>query len=671
MRIDLSSSLNEEQCRAASIVNGPLLIIAGAGSGKTRMICYRIANLLQEGIAQRNILALTFTNKAAAEMAQRIRELTGRQLPELVTSTFHAFGMSVLKRHIHLLGYKHDFTIHDTADKHALLRQILLDEQMDPQAYDLFELSQLFSDIKNNRASWKPEHAKIHKGLYDSYREHMKAYNAVDFDDLIMMPIDLFTRYPQVLEEYRGRFSHIMVDEFQDTSLEQYVLVRLLAEKTRNLCVVGDDDQSIYSWRGANYQNILLFEQDFPERQEMKLERNYRSTGNILAAANTLIVHNINRKPKALWTESASGSSITLLHPTDEEDEANTIVRLLRQVAYERQLSFDSFGILVRTNNLIPTLENRFMLENIPCAVSGGQSFFERKEVRDLVSYLRLLANPDDDIAFLRIVNTPRRGIGRTTLEKIRAKADTVKGSLYSAMGILCTPASTLKGPNVKSLGALYELIQTYRDAIFHAGKRKHAVLKQLIGDINYRNHIAEEHPGNDNIVNWKMKSLDTFVALFARWENNPDNHNQSLFEYLNRITLTSKDNQDEDQKGKINLMTMHASKGLEFDTVFLAGIEDHIIPHARALEENPEAIEEERRLFYVAITRARHELFISSCETRKRNRENAPSQPSRFLSEIPADLFAEPAENRELSQSEAFDMLVELRKRLAGKEAG
>jgi len=602
-------------------------------------------------------------------MAQRIRELTGKPLQELVTSTFHAFGMSVLKKHIHLLGYKPNFTIHDTADKHALLRQILLDEQMDPQAFDLFELSQLFSDIKNNRASWKPEHAKILKGLYDSYRDHMKAYNAVDFDDLIMMPIDLFTRYPQVLKEYRERFSHIMVDEFQDTSLEQYLLVRLLAEESRNLCVVGDDDQSIYSWRGANYQNILLFEQDFSERQEMKLERNYRSTGTILAAANTLIVHNTNRKPKALWTETASGSSITLLHPIDEEDEAIAIVRSLRRVSYERQLSFDAFGVLVRTNSLIPTLENRFMLENIPCAVSGGQSFFERKEVRDMVSYLRLLANPDDDIAFLRIVNTPRRGIGRTTLEKIRLKADHAKCSLFGAVGLLCSPDFASKGSYVKSLLALYELIQTFRDAIFHAGKRKHAVLKQLIGEINYRNHIAEEHPGNENIVNWKMKSLDTFVTLFSRWENNPDNHNQSLFEYLNRITLTSKDNQDEDQKGKINLMTMHASKGLEFDTVFLAGIEDHIIPHARALEENPEAIEEERRLFYVAITRARHELFISSCETRKRNRENAPSLPSRFLSEIPSGLFAPPVENRELSQDEAFDMLAELRKRLTGKE--
>jgi DNA helicase II / ATP-dependent DNA helicase PcrA len=666
MFIDLSSSLNEEQCRAASKIEGPLLIIAGAGSGKTRMICHRIAYMLQEGIAEKQILALTFTNKAAAEMSARIRELTGKALPHLVTSTFHAFGMGVLKRHIHLLGYKNNFTIHDTADKHALLRQMILEEELDPQEFDLYELSQLFSDIKTNRTTWKPDAGRIFKMLFDSYRDHMKAYNAVDFDDLIMLPIDIFARFPHILEEYRNRFTHIMVDEFQDTSLEQYLLVRSLAHKNRNLCVVGDDDQSIYSWRGANYKNILLFETDFPERLEMKLERNYRSTGTILAAANKLITNNTNRKPKALWTKSASGSSITLMHPTDEEEEAQQIVRLMRKISYERQLAWDAFGVLVRTNHLIPILENRFMLENIPCTISGGQSFFERKEVRDMISYLRILANPDDDIAFLRIVNTPRRGIGRSTIEKLRKKADEQKCSLYSALGIFCSPSSSIKGPTLLAMTNLYELINLYRDAIFRAGKRKHSVLKQLAAEIDYRRHVEEEHPGNDSIVNWKMKSLDTLVTLFARWENNPDNHNQSLFEYLNRITLTSRDNQDDEQQGKVNLMTMHASKGLEFDTVFLAGIEDHIIPHARALEENPESLEEERRLFYVAITRAREDLFISSCENRKRLRETVPSLPSRFLMEIPQELFTEPEQNKELSQDEAFDMLAQLKMRLS-----
>ena len=666
MHIDLSSSLNEEQCRAASKIDGPLLIIAGAGSGKTRMICYRIAYMLQQGIMEKQILALTFTNKAASEMSARIRELTKKHLPHLITSTFHAFGMGILKQHIHLLGFKNNFTIYDTADKHALLRQMILEEEMNPQEFDLYELDILFSDIKTNRTTWKPDTGRIFKMLFDSYRHQMKAYNAVDFDDLIMLPIEIFNRYPQVLEEYRTRFTHIVVDEFQDTSLEQYLLVRSLAQKNRNVCVVGDDDQSIYSWRGANYKNILLFETDFPEREEMKLERNYRSTGTILAAANKLITNNTNRKPKVLWTKSASGSSITLIHPTDEEEESLEIVRLMRRTSYERQLSWDAFGVLVRTNHLIPLLENRFMLDNIPCTVSGGQSFFERKEIRDMISYLRLLANPEDDIAFLRIVNTPRRGIGRSTIEKLRKKADEQKCSLYSALGFLCSPSSSLKGPSITALTNLYELINLYRDAIFRAGKRKHTILKRLISEVDYRRHIEEEHPGNDSIVNWKMKSLDTLVTLFARWENNPDNHNQSLFEYLNRITLTSRENQDNEQQGKVNLMTMHASKGLEFDTVFLAGIEDHIIPHARAIEENPESLEEERRLFYVAITRARQDLFISSCENRKRLRESVPSIPSRFLMEIPQELFAKPEENNELSQDEAFDMLAQLKMRLS-----
>lgn len=665
MHIDLRNQLNTEQCRAASIVDGPLLIIAGAGSGKTRMICYRIAHLLESGIGQKHILALTFTNKAAAEMATRIRELTAEKLPDLVATTFHAFGMGVLKRHIQHLGYKNNFTIYDSSDKQSLLRQMLIEEEYDPQAYDLSDLAQLFSDIKTRRKTWSPDTKQSLKDLYNTYLKHMKAYNAVDFDDLIMLPLTLFAQYPAILEEYRQRFTHVMVDEFQDTSLEQYEMVKYLTLVNRNLCVVGDDDQSIYSWRGANYQNIVLFEQDYPERIEVKLERNYRSTGTILEAANQLIVHNTKRKLKELWTKSASGNSIVLMNPTDEEDEALQIARTIRQISYEQQIDLSDFGVLVRTNHLIPTLENRFMLDNMPCSVSGGQSFFERKEIKDMVSYLKVLANPDDDISFLRIVNTPRRGIGRSTIEKLRQKADECSCSLFSALGILCSPDSLLRGPQTKTLLSLYELINSYRDLILHAGNHKHAILKRLVFEIDYKKVIEEEHPGNDAVVGWKMKSIDTLVHLFNRWEQDPDNYQKSLFDYLNRITLASRDNQDEDQKGKVHLMTMHASKGLEFDTVFLAGIEDHIIPHARALEDNPDSIEEERRLFYVAITRAKRELYISSCASRKRQRDTVPSIPSRFLTEISSELFAEPQDNRELSQNETVEALDELRKRL------
>ncbi|MDD2296978.1 MAG: UvrD-helicase domain-containing protein, partial [Sphaerochaetaceae bacterium] len=359
MPINLTGALNAEQSKAATTIHGPLLIIAGAGSGKTRVLCYRIAHLLQSNIKPENILALTFTNKAAQEMASRVRDLTKKSLVNLTTSTFHAFGMKVLKKHGHLLGYKSNFTIYDGADQASLLREVLFEEELDPQAYAIDTMLHLFSEIKTERKGWPSDTPQIAKTLYDAYRRHLRLYNAVDFDDLLMLPLDIFTRYPQVLDEYRSRFSHIMVDEFQDTSFEQYRLVKLLAQQSRNLCVVGDDDQSIYSWRGANYQNIILFEKDFPERIEIKLERNYRSTGTILDAANHLIVHNSQRKEKSLWTKSDSGKKIVMLHPQDEEEEIDLIISQMRKISFEQQLSWDNFGILVRTNHLIPAIENK------------------------------------------------------------------------------------------------------------------------------------------------------------------------------------------------------------------------------------------------------------------------------------------------------------------------
>lgn len=671
MHLDLSSSLNTEQCEAASIIHGPVLIIAGAGSGKTRMICYRIAHLLQSGVAQERILALTFTNKAAAEMAQRVRELTGSSLPGLVTSTFHAFGLRILKKHCQMLGYRHNFTIYDGTDRGALLREVLLEEQLDPMAHDIDALLQLFSDIKTGRGSWPSDAPRTFRMLYDAYRDHMRLYNAFDFDDLLMLPLELFERYPHILQEYRGQYTHIMVDEFQDTSLEQYRLVRALAQESRNLCVVGDDDQSIYSWRGANYRNIMLFEQDFPERKEIKLERNYRSTGTILEAANNLIVNNTERKEKSLWTQSGKGGRIVLMHPEDEEDEIQTIIGHMRSISFDRQVGWDAFGILVRTNHLIPFIENKLMLEQIPCSVSGGQSFFERKEVKDTLAYLRVLANPDDDIAFLRIVNTPRRGLGRTSLILLRQIAEQQHVSLYSALGIAIAPGAHSSPKQIEPMRQLYDLIGTYRQAIFAAGKRKSAVLRSLMEEIGYRHHIASEHPGNEQAALWRYKSIETFIALFSRWERDPENHSQSIYEYLQRLSLSSRDRaEDGPDEKKVALMTMHASKGLEFDTVFLVAVEDHIVPHARTLEENPKSLEEERRLFYVAITRARRLLYISSCTQRKRGRDLVSSIPSRFLSEIPQHLFEEPKEDRQLHAQETVEAFARLREMLARKES-
>lgn len=671
MPINLTGALNAEQSKAATTIHGPLLIIAGAGSGKTRVLCYRIAHLLESNIKPENILALTFTNKAAQEMASRVRDLTKRSLVNLTTSTFHAFGMKVLKKHGHLLGYKSNFTIYDGADQASLLREVLFEEELDPQAYAIDTMLHLFSEIKTERKGWPSDTPQIAKTLYDAYRSHLRLYNAVDFDDLLMLPLDIFTRYPQVLDEYRGRLSHIMVDEFQDTSFEQYRLVKLLAQQSRNLCVVGDDDQSIYSWRGANYQNIILFEKDFPERIEIKLERNYRSTGTILDAANHLIVHNSQRKEKSLWTKSESGKKIVMLHPQDEEEEIDLIISQMRKISFEQQLSWDNFGILVRTNHLIPAIENKLMLEHIPYNVSGGQSFFERKEVKDTLAYLRLLANVDDDVAFLRIVNTPRRKIGRTTLQFLRDVAEEQRCSLYSALSYCITPDSNQGAKRVQPLRALYELIENYRQTIFRSGRKKSAVLKTLIEEIGYRQYLALTYPDNDQAVQWRYKSVETFLHLFARWEQDPENISQSLFDYLQRLALSARDEgKDDTEEKKVSLMTMHASKGLEFAIVFLAGVEDHIVPHARAVEENPAALEEERRLFYVAITRARQLLYISNCAQRKRNRELIPSIPSRFLAEIPQTLFEQPTEDYELDQHDALAAFAALKDRLAQKES-
>ncbi|NLK04839.1 MAG: UvrD-helicase domain-containing protein [Spirochaetales bacterium] len=663
MHFNLEKELNPEQCRAASLLHGPLLVIAGAGSGKTRMLTYRIAHMLECGIKEESILALTFTNKAAAEMGERIRSLTGLKLKKLTTTTFHSFGMGVLKQYIQYLGFKNNFTIYDTNDRTALIKEVIQNLDYVVESFDLYELSTLFSDIKTKRKVFGPNASDKIRGLYLEYEKHLKAYNAVDFDDLIMKPLDLFEKKPEVLEALRSRFTHILVDEFQDTSLSQYRMVELLASKSRNLCVVGDDDQSIYSWRGANYENLVMFERDFPERLEIKLERNYRSSGTILEAANSLIVNNQMRKEKKLWTDSGKGSSIRLIHPAHDEEEASVIADEILLKHKKNDLPFSDFGVLVRTNSLLATLETKFVERGIPTQVTGGQSFFDRKEIRDILSYLKVMANQDDDVNLLRVINTPRRGIGRTTLEKMRKVADDHKCSLYSALALMAVATDgQIKEGMQKALKRFYDMIESYHHDLFQAGSKRSFVLRNLVQEIGYKAYLEGEHPEHEAIVAFKMKGIDFLCDRLSKWERNPENTRASIFDFLNRVSLAGKEDPDEENAGKIALMTIHASKGLEFDTVYLAGVEDQYIPHARAIEENPASIDEERRLFYVAITRARRELVISSCEKRR----DVASLPSRFLEEIPKSLFDEEDPTKQLSSDEVVDKLRLLRERLA-----
>lgn len=663
--MDLKKELNKEQYLAASTIEGPVLIIAGAGSGKTRMLTYRIAHMIDQGIDPKNILALTFTNKAASEMSERIEQLTHIKENKLTSTTFHSFGLGLLKQHIQHLGWKNNFTIYDTSDKTALIKQIILNLGFDLSTFDISEIHDLFSKIKTKRAFFTNNTSKNTVLLYEEYEKHLKAFNAVDFDDLIVKPQVLFSKFPEILEKTRNRFQYILVDEFQDTSISQYNLIKLLAEKSRNLCVVGDDDQSIYSWRGANYQNIVLFEQDFPERKEIMLERNYRSSKTILEAANKLITNNQERKNKKLWTDSSVGSSIYHIHPSTGELEASMVAKLIIDQHLKENRSLSDFAILSRTNSLIPHFETALMEREIQTKVSGTQSLFDRKEIRDILSYLKLIANPDDDVNFLRVINTPRRGIGRVTVEKIRKVADQQNLSLYSALTLIATtPQQNFTERVKRSLYNFMELIEHYSDRFENEEGRRNLVLSALIKEINYKDYLIEQND-TEKAVNFKLKGIEILVSMLGKWERNPFNKDKKIYNWINKIALNGKENPEENN-GAVNLMTMHAAKGLEFDTVYLVGIEDHIIPNQRALEENPNNIDEERRLFYVALTRAKRKLIISSCQKRQKGKDLILSLPSRFIEEIPSNLLEEEDPNKIVSKEKIRDNFASLKARLA-----
>jgi len=683
--------LNGPQLEAVTSIDGALLIIAGAGSGKTRVITCRIAKMLEKGIPQSAILALTFTNKAAREMESRVRELTGKKLHNLTVSTFHAFGVKILREEIEVLGYRKNFSIYDSTDKIELIKESLRECKLYGEKVDLKSLEQLFSNVKIGSLSWGRAGGRNQAGAakvaddiwepaYNEYQRSLKVYNALDFDDLLTVPINLFTEHHEILEKYRRRYRYILVDEFQDTSLIQYKLLRLLANPASgkaNVCVVGDDDQSIYSWRGANYENLLLFEKDFPRAREIKLEQNYRSTSTILEAANGLISHNTNRKEKNLWSGNYGGKPIELFFTENEAAEAAFIAGMVNKLRFAEQRNFSSFGVLTRTNNQFDVIEEAFLAENIPCKVSGGTSFFERKEIRDILSYLRVIANPDDDVNLLRIINTPRRGIGKAAIQAASELAKKNRCSIHGALSrlqyirqqggeigqeSLFQSEPAMQGQRSKDeknsrFGTedFLLLIQNQRDDFFTKGELSKKVRK-LIGEIDYWSYLVAEHNKDEKKARWKFSNIEYLLKMIEDWEKDPDNFDTGLYSYLNRVSLIMRSDGEDGStngrsSGKVNLMTIHAAKGLEFPVVFIAGAEEGIIPHERSLEDNDDeldgthgesskAVEEERRLFYVAITRAQDKLYITSCKKRRRQNNYIDRQPSPFLAEIPPSLI-------------------------------
>ncbi|HBK57898.1 MAG TPA: AAA family ATPase [Spirochaetaceae bacterium] len=641
MHIDFQAELDPEQYIAVTTIDGPVLIIAGAGSGKTRVITYRIAYLLSRGVPQEAILALTFTNKAASEMVQRVHLLTGLPLKSLMVSTFHSFGAWMLRKEASLLGYRSNFSIYDEEDRMRAIRESARELGMPSEKLDPIRLSQLFSARRAGYGK-QGELSSRELELYEFYRKTVKVYNAMDFDDLIALPLELLENHDEVRARYRSRFRYIMIDEFQDTSLQQYAFIRQI--ESGNICVVGDDDQSIYSWRGADFRNIERFELDHPGLVEIKLERNYRSTGSILTAANTVIAHNTRRKKKQLWSpQGVHGTPITLVEAEDEEDEADKIIAKIRELRFREHAGWDDFGILVRTNSLTEGIEEKLVEHNVPYRVAGGPSFYQRREVKDIVAYLRAAVNPDDDVSVLRVINVPRRGIGPATIEFLSNIARLHSVSLHRAAELARQSGSAQPkdGHIHKALNEVYaffDYLAQIRIAFLEEKRPVSAAIRNIVEDVGYWQYLLEEYKKSDKVAVWKYRNIELLAASAERWEKDPDTFEKDIFAYLARISLTVRDDAGEEER-RLSLLTIHAAKGLEFDYVFIPGCENGILPHARSVEESGN-IEEERRLFYVAVTRAKKQLFISRAMQRKKNGSLQETAPSPFLGELPQDLI-------------------------------
>jgi superfamily I DNA/RNA helicase len=654
-------TMNPRQLEAVRHTEGPLLVLAGAGSGKTRVITYRIAHLLlHKEVAAENILAVTFTNKAAREMQERTAALVGKKrYEEVILSTFHSLGVRILRQEIWLLGYKRNFAIYATSDQLGLIRQALRESgAADGRKVDAEAVLWKISGAKN--ALLGPGQLPVPSGddwaavaaeVYPRYQSLLRACNAIDFDDIIMLTVRLLQDHPEVLARWQERFHFIMVDEYQDTNPSQYLFISLLAARYKNLCVVGDDDQSIYGWRGADVEKILAFEKEYPGCRVVKLEQNYRSTGTILAAANSVIKNNPKRKEKTLWTKSGDGAGIDLVVAHDDEEEATIVSERIRLECFKGNRSYGDFAILYRTNAQSRAFEEQLRFADIPYVLIGGMQFYERKEVKDALCYLRAIANPKDEQALLRIVNFPRRGIGDSTLVRLNQWSQEEGVGLFEAFG----GVGEIEGVNAATrerVLAFFDLLSGEIAAFKRRGR-----LAERIAELFKRVGIEEElHRTIDDpkVARRRMENVEQIVNSLAGYEERT--MNPTLSGFLEKVSLMDEDrfsDRDKKEHGQdaVTLMSLHSSKGLEFPFVFLVGLEEEILPHKRSIYEDF-TIDEERRLCYVGITRARQQLVITRCLQRKRYGKLEEREPSRFVAEIPAELLNE-AGGKECSAEE------------------
>ncbi len=635
IKTNFLKELNEQQHAAVTHTKGPLLIVAGAGSGKTRVLTYRIAYLLQQHHAMpQNILALTFTNKAAREMQDRIRNLIGEKATGLWMGTFHSIFSKILRFEADKIGYSSKFSIYDTSDSENAIKLILKELSFDPKEIKPKTIQRKISDAKNqliNPDTYKTKFVQstlddIAARVFEIYEVRMRQTNAMDFDDLLIKPVKLFREHPDVLEKYQDKFRHILIDEYQDTNHAQYKVTKMLAEKYENICVVGDDAQSIYSFRGADISNILNFKSDYESAVEVPLEQNYRSTKFILQCADSVIKRNEKQIQKTLWTNNAEGETITLLENFDERDEANRIVNHITNLKYRQGYENNDFAVLYRTNYQSRIFEEAFRRKNIAYQLVGGLSFYQRKEVKDVLAYLTLLVNPEDEQALLRIINEPSRGIGNKTLNDVIKKARGENKRVWNIVNNVET--ADLYKPAKERIGLFVKMIDNLR-AELEGGVSILEVTKKILDQSGYMKALVEENSAQSLTRRDNVLELQNAIAYYQQNTKNPN-----LASFLQELSLITDTDKYDENKPAVTLMTVHASKGLEFPAVFIVGLEENLFPMG-AREGEEANIEEERRLFYVAITRAQKHLFFSYSKMRFKYGEEQRQARSRFLNEV------------------------------------
>lgn len=659
MTVDCTYGLNPQQAEAVINTEGPMLIMAGAGSGKTKVLTCRVANLLQKGVRPYRILAITFTNKAAAEMRERVNNMSGPAAKDVWLFTFHAFCARFLRMEIDKLpGYGGNFAIYDTADSQNLIKQILKEMNLDDKRFQPSGILSRISNAKNalqDAAAFARQAGDFYEqkvaDIYSRYEQKLQLNNALDFDDLLMLSIKLLQENKEVREKYQDRFDYLLVDEYQDTNHAQYLLTKFLAAKHRNICVVGDADQSIYGWRGADIQNIMDFEKDYPDAKVIKLEQNYRSTQIILDAANAVIENNTGRKPKNLWTENKSGADIIYFQAVDERDEARFVIEQLQNLQRTENKKLGDMAILYRTNTQSRIFEEMLIKSGISYNMVGGLKFYERKEIKDIIAYLRVIFNPADSLSLLRIINVPKRGIGDASLAKIQAYAAANNVSLFEAV----SNAAAIGGLSSRFVsklddlaGIIFELMNLANEAPVED------LIDRVLRDTGYLEELENERTPQ---AQSRIDNLHELISVAQEFAASEEENN--LENFLAHVALVSDIDDTELGEDAITLMTLHSSKGLEFPVVFLVGMEEGLFPHARTLMDETE-IEEERRLCYVGITRAKEKLFLSSTKMRTIYGNTVTYPPSRFLQEIPARLVKTIKRQERFSALENFKQVSE-----------